>query len=90
MVTLRLTWPANPPEDLVSSYQVLESFNGSPFSVTAEVPTPTYDKLSPTPGQWAFKVTAKNFVGIGPESDPVAGPGVPSKPGTPTLSVITT
>lgn len=88
MATVRIKWPANPPEELVSAYKVMGSFNDAPYIQLGTTPQAQFDVVNPAPGNWKFKVSASNFVGEGPESDPISGPGVPSKVGPLTLEII--
>lgn len=91
----RITWPANPATENIIAYQVFESFNGGLFNLHAEVPATSapiqvYEKPDPTPGQWAYKIAARNSVGVGEVSEATSAPTLPSKVGNPTLEVIVT
>jgi hypothetical protein len=89
--TVRVTWPANPAEEQVSNYRLYQSVNGGSFNFLTDKGTSTqHDILNPSPGVYAFKVEAQNLAGNSPQSDPGSSPGTPSKPGTPTVTVIVT
>ena len=89
MARLRLEWPLNPPADLVTAYQVLESQDGGAFAVKAQVEAPTnFLEFNTAPVVYQWKIRPLNFVGAGPDSDVVNGPGLPSKAGTPVVTVV--
>ena len=88
MTTLHLSWPANPASELVTEYHVHRSVDGGAFSLfRVVVGATTTDIVDPAPGLYSFLVKASNFVGISAESPVVTGPGVPTAPGQPTLTV---
>ena len=84
---LRLEWPASPASELVSHYQVFQSIDGGGFSLIAS-PTVNHYEFTPVQGVAVWKVRAVNFVGISADSPTVDGPGVPSAPGQPTVTVV--
>lgn len=89
--TVRVTWSPNPAEEQVSNYRLFQSVNGGTFNFLTDKGTvTTHDILNPSPGVYAYKVLAQNLAGDSPQSDPGSSPAVPSKPGTPTVTVIVT
>lgn len=88
MSVLRLEWPANPANELVTAYQVLESQDGGPWGLKGVTNGDTFLQFNAVAGHFAWKVRAINFVGAGPDSPVVNGPDVPSAPGQPTLTVV--
>lgn len=87
-MTIRLDWDANPSSELVTGYQVFESVNGGTMTLIATTPNNFYEILNPLPGVYAFAIKAVNFVGVSEISDTVTGPGVPSKPTTPVITIM--
>lgn len=86
---LKIEWAANPAAEQVTSYNVhvkrdAVPVQGSPFQVTGT--SHTID--NPQPGVYTAQVIAVNIAGTSPTSDTGSGPGIPSKPGTPTVTVI--
>jgi hypothetical protein len=88
--TLRLQWPASPANELVTGYQVWRSLDGGEFEYVATTANTYADTVNPSANVFAFKVKAVNFVGAGPFSPVAQGPGLPSAPGQPTLTVTIT
>jgi hypothetical protein len=88
--TLRLEWPASPDAELVTGYQIWRSLDGGEFEYWQTVAGTHADTVNPTENVYAFKVKAVNFVGAGPFSPVAQGPGLPSAPGQPTLTVTIT
>jgi hypothetical protein len=88
--TLKVEWPASPSGDLVTGYQVWRSLDGGEFEYLATTSETHADLLNPVPGVYAFKIKAVNFVGASEFSPVAQGPGVPSAPGQPTLTVTIT
>lgn len=86
---LHLDWPANPASELITGYQIWRSLDGGEFEYVATTTETHADTENPSPNVYAFKVKAVNFVGAGPFSPVAEGPGLPSAPGKPTLTVIT-
>jgi hypothetical protein len=63
--------------------------NGNPFSLQAEVTSPTYTLTNPPVAAYTFKIRAKNLVGIGPFGPVGEGPqDVPGAPDAPVVTVI--
>ena len=87
---IHLEWPSNPAAENITKYEVLQSKDGSPFALIASPTTNSHDVPNPLPGVYRFKVRAVNFVGTGPESNIVEGPGIPTQVGDITLTVVTT
>jgi len=87
--TLHVEWPANPASEFVTSYDVYESVNAGPFNFKTNTPGASLDILNPSPGTYAWKIRAKNFVGTSGDSPVIQGPTVPSNPGQGTVTVIT-
>lgn len=86
--TIHLNWPANPASESIVKYEVLASINGATvFSLIGSPTTNSFDIVNPTAGVYRFKVRAVNFVGTGPESPVADGPGIPTAPGTITVTV---
>lgn len=87
--TLTVSWPANPASEQVTKYHVRKSVDGGAyvFHGVVNAPATSVDIVDPTPGVYSFKVLAENVAGVSAESDPVTSPGLPSKPGTPAITV---
>lgn len=79
-MTLTLTWSANPPGEQIAHYNVYQTVNGGMQTKIGETVDPTFSITDPAPGNYSFNVSATNLAGEGPQSDPVAGPAIPSKP----------
>ena len=88
MTTLRVSWPANPAVEQVSKYEVFRSLNGSAFASLGQIVGTQLDIPNPSTGIHQYKVKAINVAGSSVESDIGNGPPVPSKPGTPEVTVI--
>jgi len=88
--TIHIEWPANPAGEQVFNYKVLESVNGGPFNFKANTPVNSLDIFNPVPAQYAWRVRAENFVGVGPESPVIEGPALPSAPAQGTVVVTVT
>lgn len=86
-VTIRLDWPANPAAEAVQKYEVFASRDGGAFSLIGSPTVNTLEILNPLAGVYRYKVRAVNFVGTGPDSAVTDGPGIPSAPGTITVTV---
>jgi len=86
MPNVRLSWPANPTEQLVHAYEVWEQVNGGFWNIVATVNEPTY-VFAPSSGTRSWKVRAVNFVGISGYSNVASGPSVPTPPGDITVTV---
>lgn len=82
-----LSWDPNPAEELVSGYNVYESFNGGGFILRETVTEPTLDIVDPPSGLYNWKVSAVNIAGEGNQSAAVAGPQLPSVPTNITVEV---
>jgi hypothetical protein len=87
MASIKLDWPANPSNELVESYKLYQAVDGGNFDYLQTVFSNTVT-LNNVTGDRAWKVSAVNLAGEGDQSDPVATPGLPSAPGTPTLTVV--
>lgn len=83
---LNLDWPARPASELVSSYDVQMTLNGSALPI-ANVPTNHFEIDNPAPGNYTAKVRAKNVAGDGLWSNVTTGPGLPGTPPAPTITV---
>lgn len=79
-MVITLDWSDNAPEELVSYYNVYVTVNGGMQTKIGETDISRFDVVDPEPGSYVFNVSAVNIAGEGPQSDPVVGPGVPSKP----------
>jgi hypothetical protein len=86
--TLSLNWPANPVSELVTSYRVFCSLNGGSLDFIGTTDTNSFLVPNPLPGVHVYAVQAINFVGESPLSPTVTGPGIPTAPGQPTLTVV--
>lgn len=86
--TIHLEWDANDASELVTGYQVWRSVDGGEYFHLTTVSTTHLDIVNPDPAQYSFKIKALNFVGASPLSAAAVGPGLPSAPSTPTLTVI--
>jgi hypothetical protein len=85
MTTLRVDWAAAPAGQMVTSYNVYMTYNGT--ASVANVPTNTYSIDNPSTGSYAFQVSALNLAGEGGKSNVAFGPTVPSAPNTPVITV---
>lgn len=88
---IKLAWPANPADELVSEYKVWQSKDGSPLAVIATVPaaaSPEYLINSPLPGAYQWAISAVNFAGQSPNGPVSNGPAAPSTPPAPTVTVV--
>jgi hypothetical protein len=86
--TVRVTWTPNPPEQQVTAYNIYESVNAGGWTFKAATSLPIFEVLNPLPGVYAYKVAAQNLAGVSPQSDPGSTPPIPTKPETPTVTVI--
>lgn len=87
---LHLSWPANPAGEQVTNYKVYESVDGGPYTFKANTGVPSLDIPNPYPAVYAWKVRAENLVGLGPEGPVIAGPTLPTAPGSGTVTVTVT
>lgn len=85
--SIALSWPANPVDEALIRYELLQSKDGGAFSVIASPTVPNHTILNPLPGVYSWKVRAVNFVGTGPESNVTNGPDIPTAPGDITVVV---
>lgn len=74
MANVVLTWPANPPEEEVTGYNIFE--DGNQVGSTAETNFTVADVPA---GLHTFEVAPVNVWGQGPLSDPVKTPPACSK-----------
>jgi hypothetical protein len=88
MANIRLSWPANPPFELVTGYNVWQNISNGFWNLVATVPTPEYIVQDPTPGLYRWKVAAVNLAGASAESNEASGPSFPSTPGDITVEVV--
>lgn len=86
--TLLLEWPANPASELVHRYLVFESVDGGDLNFKAFTPTNSFSIESPSSHVYTWAVKAESFVGVSGISATCNGPGAPSTPGQPTVTVI--
>lgn len=89
--SINISWPASPVEEGVTRYQVFESRNGAPLTYKTEVLPPLHELTisNPLPGNYMWAVKAENFVGVSALSQSASGPGIPSVPPTPVVTVTT-
>jgi len=87
-MTIRVDWAANPAGEFVTSYQVFQSKDGGAFNMVGTVTNNFYELLNPLPGVYAFSIKAVNIAGTSIMSDVGTGPGVPSQPATPVVTVL--
>ena len=87
MAQIQLSWPANPPSELVRTYEVWEQINGGFWNFKAEVTDPVY-VFTPAAVAYRWRVRAVNFVGFSDFTPDVGGPAAPSTPGTITVTVV--
>ena len=83
--TVVLSWPANPADEQVSSYNVYRDGTvvGSPTS-------PGFTDTGVAPGVHSYEVAAVNIWGEGPHSDPVTTPAPCTKVVNVTINVSVT
>lgn len=82
-----LSWPANPAEEQVTNYVVLQSVNGGMETVVGQPTVPTLTLNDVEPGNYVWKVSAQNLAGSSPFSPAATNPAAPSTPPKPTVSV---
>jgi hypothetical protein len=88
MANVRLSWPANPSNQLVTGYDVWENRNNGFWNIVATVPTPEYIVQDPSPGLYRWKVAAVNLAGTSGFSNEAVGPDVPTPPGDIVVEVV--
>jgi len=88
-MNIRLDWPANPPSELVDSYEVWEQIDNGFWNVKSLVETNHLVLESNlSAGKYRWRVRAHNFIGYGPFSAEAEGPDAPSAPGTVTVTLV--
>lgn len=88
MNTINLAWTANPADEQVSGYQVHQTFNGGSSQFVTTVSGTSYSVANAAAGVYTFALRAVNIAGIGPFSAYAVGPGLPSAPTPPTITVV--
>lgn len=88
MVKLRLDWTANPANQMVTSYQIWQGYNGSAMTKIAETDTNSYEINDPPTGSYSFALKAVNLAGTSGMSSAALGPSLPSTPSTPVVTVV--
>lgn len=88
-VTITLNWTAAPASEFVSKYEVYESVNGGAFAIKGSPTSNSFTILNPLPGNYRWQVRAVNFVGSGPFSAAVDGPGIPAVVADLTVDIVT-
>jgi hypothetical protein len=88
MTRVKISWPANPVEQLVTSYKVWEGFltPGNPTLVGTTSETSL--ELDVAPGRYAWSVSAVNLAGESGRSAVVYSPAIPTIPETPTIEIV--
>lgn len=84
---LRVTWPANAPEQQITSYDVIVSRNGTPQAPVSVLASPL-DIENPAAGNYSAVVRANNVAGSSAYSAAGVGPLPPSTPPAPTITTI--
>jgi hypothetical protein len=87
-MTLRLDWQANPASEFVTSYMIFQSKDGGAMTLLTSTPDNFYEIVDPPSGVYAFTIRAVNLAGVSEMSDIAYGPGLPSKPSTPMITVM--
>lgn len=89
MTRVRLSWPANPANELVTAYKVWEGYaNPANPSLVQTVDTNSVE-LDLAPGRYAWAVSAVNLAGESIKSSFTYSPNIPSQPGTVTIEILT-
>lgn len=95
MTKIRVSWNTNAPSEQVQSYKIYSAANGAGQTLAAQVPasnagpTQSWDLDNPSPGTYAFQVSAVNLAGESAKCPTFSTPGVPSVPGGANATVIT-
>lgn len=90
MARVRLTWPPNPVEELVTTFNVWEGY-GLPTPVlvaTVQAPANSVELDVESGHRYLWSVSAINLTGESPRSQGAQSPAIPSAPGAPTIEII--
>jgi len=90
---LNITWPAAPASEQVTSYEIWVGTNGTPAAYSSNAvatTTGTNYTLADVPegNVYSVQIKAVNLAGESPLSDAGSTPGLPTKPGAPTVEVV--
>jgi predicted phage tail protein len=88
MASVLVSWPENPVSELVHEYQVYEGVNGGELILRGTTTDNQLEILDLPVAQYRWAVRAVNMAGIGPLSEETNGPGLPSAPGAPEVTVL--
>jgi hypothetical protein len=88
MQTIHIDWSPNPASELVSQYRVYRTLDGVGPDVVGLTNTNHFEVANPAPGQHTYFVQAINFVGESGLSAGAVGPGTPTTPAQPVLTVV--
>ena len=85
--SVSLSWNSNPAEEYISGYEVKGTKNGGMQQslLITESTSCVLENLEA--GVWSFQVRALNLAGVGPLSDAVSTPSLPTYPESISLTV---
>jgi hypothetical protein len=87
MSNINLSWPDNPAEEQVTSYEVEQAYNGGGFVNIGSPGVAAWVITDAPAGTYQFRVRANNLAGVSIWSNEAATPGTPSQPGDITVTV---
>lgn len=86
---IRFEWPANPPEQQVTSYNLHIRRGGTPIAGSpVAVSGNSYEIDNPPAGVYSAQVSAVNVAGESGLSAPGSGPNPPTTPSAPTITTV--